>query len=158
MTASNIQYAEGPQIKKPLRTIPLGAAKTLSQQDHGRCFGFDTAAGSIATLPQATGSGCELEFVVIVTATSNSHIVKVGNATDIIQGTIMGVSDTAGTAIAWLAGATDDTITWNRTTTGLAAIGNYIKLKDIKAGVWGIVASSYSANGTEATPFSATVS
>lgn len=140
------------------RLVAAGATLTLTEAAHDcKTILLDTAAGSIVTLPAASGSGMEFDFVVSVTATSNSHIVKVANASDIMQGVIVALSDNAAQAvIGWEAGATDDTITLNRTTTGTAKVGHTIKVRDVKANVWavyGIIAQ----NGTEATPFSATV-
>ena len=145
---------------RPLgRLVAAGATLTATAEAHdGKSILLDTAAGSIVTLPAATATGARLRFQISVTATTNSHIIKVANATDEIQGLILAVQgDEANDPTqGWTAGAADDTITLNRSTTGLAAIGNYLELEDIKAGVWavyGIIEQS----GAQATPFSATV-
>ena len=141
--------------------VQAGSAISLDENVHsGRTILLDTAAGSTVTLPavSALNLGCRFRFQVSVTATSNSHIIKVANASDIIQGTIFGLSDdgTGGPVKGWEAGASDDTITLNRTTTGTAKVGHFIEVEAIKANTWavhGFIAQS----GTEATPFSATV-
>lgn len=137
-----------------------GATKTLTAADHGgRTILLDTAAGSVVTLPAATGSGVKFKFLVSVIATSNSHIVKVANANDTMTGMLMSVSDDAGFPVkGYTADATAgaDTITLNRTTTGSTVKGEWVHVEDYAANKWavtGIVA----ATGTEATPFSATV-
>lgn len=143
------------KVFKP--TIAAGSTKTLTHQDDGALVKLDTLAGSTVTLPKAVGSMCSFLFVVTVLATSNSHIVKVGNTTDQIQGIILMNGDTAANAAeAFAAAANDDTITLNRTTTGSVTIGEHLELIDIAAGVW-FVRGSVSATGAEATPFSATV-
>lgn len=139
------------------RLIAAGSALTVTQALHdGKTIKLDTAAGSTCTLPAATGTGAMYRFVVSVLATSNSHIVKVANGTDIMQGIILSRADDADATRAWGTGATDDTITLNRTTTGSVLRGEWIEVLDVASGLFlvrGVTASS----GTEATPFSATV-
>jgi len=143
----------------PTDFISVGSSKTLNQGDHGnRTLKLDTAAGSTAILPPATGSGLTYTFVVSVLATSNSHIIKVANAADAMQGLIFTRDDTSDGAAAFAATAgTSDTITLNRTTTGSVVIGETIRVTDFAANryqVEGFIANS----GTPATPFSNTVS
>ncbi len=97
---------------------------------------LDTAAGSVVTLPAATGSGAIFRFLVSVTATSNSHIVKVANASDFMSG-FADVLDQDGTTVATYKadGSADDTITMNRTTTG-GVIGDWFEAIDMKANLW----------------------
>lgn len=112
------------------------------------------------TLPAATGSGDIYKFIVSVVNTSN-YVIKVANATDTIDGQVIVQNDTTegGTAsvIGWKADGTDDTITLNGTTTGGASIGDYVELIDIAANQY-TISGMLQASGTEATPFSATVS
>lgn len=141
-------------------TVAGGSTKTLVAADAKTPVLLDTAAGTVVTLPAATGTGNEFEFITTVIATSNSHIVKVANATDVMTGALLVVDNADGTVTAFgTTGATttrSDTITLNRTTTGSVAIGERFWIKDVKAGWWsvrGIVIGT----GSEATPFSATV-
>lgn len=139
------------------RLIAAGATLAVTEALHdGKTILLDTAAGSVCTLPAASGSGARFKFAVKVLATSNSHIVKVANASDIIQGIILAISDGANAELGWIAGAADDTITLNRSTTGSVARGEWLELEDIAANLW-IVRGSVAQTGTEATPFSATV-
>jgi phage terminase large subunit-like protein len=81
------------------------------------------------------------------------HKVQVANGTDIIQGVIMALSDDAGNPVkGWEAGASDDTITLNRGTTGTAKVGHSISIEDIASGVFAVT-GSIAQSGTEATPF-----
>lgn len=138
--------------------VACGSALAMSATTHAnRTIALDTAAGSTATLPAATGSGKVYRFLVTVTATSNSHVIKVANASDEFRGFVVQDSDTATAPNIWWAADNDDTITLNRTTTGLAAQGEYFEIVDAVANHYYVRGYSQ-ASGTEATPFSATVS
>jgi hypothetical protein len=129
----------------------------MTQATHsGKIIALDTAAGSVVTLPASTGSGAVYRFLVTVTATSNSHVIKVANATDEMRGFVIQDSDTATAPNIWWAADNDDTITLNRTTTGLAAQGEYFEIVDAVLNHY-FVRGYSQASGTEATPFSATV-
>jgi len=139
--------------------VAAGGTLTLTKATHdGRTIVFDTAAGSVITLPAASGSGAKFRCVVSVLATSNSHVLQcVG--TDMMQGAC-GIVDTdtgdATIQFAALVGDTFDTVTMNRTTTGLAAPGDYVEVEDIVAGVWA-VRGVIRASGAVGTPFSSAV-
>ena len=136
----------------------IGSTKTVTVEEHaGRIGLLDTASGSVVTLPAATGSGAEFDFVISVVATTNSHIIKVANTVDSMQGILVGVGAAATDLVGYSAVAgTDDTVTLNRTTTGSTVKGERIKVKDIAAGIWQ-VDGVFKSSGTQATPFSATV-
>jgi len=131
---------------------------TVTQALHSdKIICLDTATGSVCTLPAASGTGSVFRFVVSVLATSNSHVVKVANASDTIAGIVEMVdTDTAGTTTAFATAATSDTITLNRSTTGSVTIGEWLELIDVKANVWA-VRGQLSNTASGATPFSATV-
>lgn len=136
-----------------------GATKTLTAaaNNNGTIL-LDTAAGSVVTLPAATGSGAKFRFVVSVLATSNSHIVKVANASDTMIGIIQGHRvDTGNAVLGFAAGATDDTITLNRTTTGSVSKGEWIEVEDVAANKWAVTGMLSATGAAFATPFSATV-
>ena len=138
------------------RLVAAGATKTLTSIDAGSTILLDTAAGSVVTLPASTGSGATYKFVVTVTATSNSHIIKVGNASDEFRGYVIQDASEATAPNIWWAADNDDTITLNRSTTGLAAQGEYFEIQDALLNHY-MVRGYSQANGAEATPFSATV-
>jgi len=139
------------------RLVAAGSALTLTVAAHdGKTILLDTAAGSTVTLPAASGTGAIFRFWISTTATSNSHIIKVANASDTMKGIISALSDGADNMVGWLAAAASDTITFNRTTTGTAAVGQYVEIQDIATNVFA-VSGLIAQTGTEATPFSATV-
>jgi hypothetical protein len=134
-----------------------GSTLTLTAASHaGKTIALNTATGSVITLPASTGGGAVYKFLVTVTATSNSHIIKVGNASDEMRGYVIQDSDTATAPNTWWAADNDDTITLNRTTSGLAAQGEYFVVIDAVLNHFYVQGYSQ-ANGTEITPFSATV-
>lgn len=140
------------------RLVAGGSALTVTEALHdGKIIKLDTAAGTTCTLPAATGSGARFRFQITTVATSNSHIIKVANASDTMVGQILGVSDDAGNTVKpFFAAGTDDTITLNRTTTGSTRRAEWVEVIDMATNLWhvdGVTAST----GTEATPFSATV-
>lgn len=117
---------------------------------------LDRAAGIAVTLPASTGSGITYEFIVGTTITSNSTTIKVANATDVMNGFAVQSQDAGATVQMFEAAASDDTITFNGTTTG-GIIGDRVELCDMKAGFWAVRVMA-AGTGTEATCFSATVS
>ena len=139
--------------------VNAGSALNLGVADfNNKTINLDTAAGSTVTLPPATGSGKHYKFIVKTLATSNSHIIKVANASDAMQGYIFSMDDTSENAVAFFAVAgTSDTITLNRTTTGSVTIGETINVTDVAANRYH-VEGFVSNTDAPATPFSAAVS
>ena len=115
--------------------IAAGAARTLADTDHRAIIKLDTVGGSVVTLPTSSGSGKVYRFIVSVLATSPNHVVKVGNTTDVMQGILhLGGAGAlpASSSASFAAGATHDTITLNRTTTGGVTIGEHFTIHTIK--------------------------
>ncbi|MDB5584303.1 MAG: putative secreted protein [Bradyrhizobium sp.] len=158
LTASAAELNRVAQVSA--RIVAGGAALSVTQALHdSKTVLLDTAAGTTITLPAASGSGARFKFLVSVIATSNSHIVKVANASDTMTGMILSVSDDAGFPVkGYTADATAgaDTITLNRTTTGSTVKGEYVFVEDYAVNKWSVT-GMIAATGTEATPFSATV-
>lgn len=141
------------------RIVSLTGSTTLSEATHeGKTLVLNgTGAAYTQTLPAATGSGAVYKFVVGAVNTSN-HLIKVtGN--DVMYGNIVtnSTGDTPDLSQPWPTAADSDTITLNGTTTGGQAIGDRIELIDIAADKWAVLGFT-TTSGTEATPFSATVS
>lgn len=144
-------------------TSITGATQTLSANAHsGRTLVANRAAGIAFTLPAATGSGAKFKIVVGTTLTSGSLSVAVGEASDYMRGFATFANDTDGSASNFETANTgtlateSDTITLNRTTTGIGTIGDTIECEDIATDIW-LVQVRAQASGTEATPFSAAV-
>lgn len=139
-------------------TVPAGSTLQLSKAIHdGKTVKLDTLTGSVVTLPPALGTGFRCRFVQTVVPTSNSHIIKVQNTTDILLGVLIGVGAAATDLAGYSAnGTTDDTVTLNRTTTGGTARGEHFDVEDVAPGLWHI-RGVFKSSGVQATPFSATV-
>jgi hypothetical protein len=144
------------------RVVVLTATTAITEALHeGKTLLMQEAGGNALctfTLPAATGSGARYRFVVGEVNTSN-YVIKSVVGTDLMEGIILGASTTdsaTDAARTWLSGATDDTITLNGTTTGGAALGDWIELEDLTATGW-YVRGCVTQSGSEATPFSDTV-
>lgn len=129
---------------------------TVTAAGHaGRTVVLDRAAGIAVTLPAATGTGYVYRFINKTTVTSNTTTIKVVGDDTMTGGAIV-LQDGGDTMVGFETAADSDTITWNGTTTG-GVKGDIVELIDIAADLWS-VSVRQSATGTEATPFSATVS
>jgi hypothetical protein len=139
------------------RLIPAGSTLQVVEKLHeSKTILLDTLAGSTVTLPASTGGGAKYRFCISIVPTSNSHIIKVQNSTDVMSGVIVEGTVTTAAALAWQTAASSDTITLNRSTTGGTIKGEWIEVEDIAVGFWavrGLIANT----GTGLTPFSATV-
>lgn len=135
----------------------LAATKALHA---GRVVQFGKTSGTIVTLPAATGTGDVYTFVIGVTATSNANIIKVANATDVMDGSLVIQQDTDsdGTVKGWRADAGDDTMTFAGAATTGGIVGGLVRCTDYKSGFWSCQGWTQSGGGAEVTPFSATVS
>ena len=137
-------------------TITSDATVSLGKAHRGRPIVCAKADGITFTLPAATGSGDRYLFYVKTTITSNSLIVKVANATDVIQGVLAQTQDSGAGIQGWEAASTHDTITMDGSTMG-GIKGDMFELIDMAAGEYG-VRGTIAGTDSEATPFSATVS
>lgn len=137
------------------RLVAAGGTLAVTTAAHdGKIIALDTAAGSVCTLPAATGSGSVFTFVVTVTPTSNAHIIKV-TGDDVMYGQAFGVDGDGEPGNAWGTAADSDTVTMNSGTLG-GEIGDRFVLVDIAADKYAVT-GWITQSGTEATPFSATV-
>ena len=137
-----------------------GDTLTVTQALHAsRVVAFGKTTGTIVTLPAATGTGDIYRFVISITATSNANIIKVANATDVMNGSLNLQQDTDadGTAVTFRADAGDDTMTFAGAAGTGGIKGGYIECVDYLSGFWSCRAYTQSGGGAEVTPFSATV-
>lgn len=156
---TRITNAELAILSSAARVVPLAVSTTLTAALHaGRTIVMGGAGGARTfTLPPATGSGDRYRFVVGAVNTSN-YLIKVADGTDTFDGVWVTIdTDTTGAMVAFMAGASDDTITMNGTTTGGVSIGDFVEVEDIAANQWALRAI-VSCSGSPATPFSNTVS
>lgn len=137
------------------RMVAGGSTLTLTQALHdGRTVLFDTASGSVLTLPAATGTGMKIRCLVSVTATTNAH-VAVCAGSDELLGTFL-QTQISDDSVKQYEAATGDSfvkVTWNRSTTGLAIIGDHVEFQDVASALWAVHGAGR-ASGSIATPFS----
>lgn len=132
-------------------TTPLAVAETTHES---KLVTVNKADGVAITLPEATGGGAKYTFLIGTTITSSATTIKV-TGDDIMTGVAIICNDSDASVSGFETGATDDTITFNGTTTG-GIKGDLVELIDVAANTW-YVRVNGSATGSEATPFSATV-
>jgi hypothetical protein len=139
----------------------LGTTLAVTAAAHaGKTIAFGKTDGTTVTLPAATGTGNVYRFVIAVTATSGANIIKVANATDVMNGSVCLQQDTDadGTLKMWRADAGDDTMTFAGAAGTGGIVGGHITCTDYAAGFWSCQAFTQSGGGSEVTPFSAGVS
>lgn len=120
---------------------------------------LDTAAGSTATLPAATGTGNVYKFWVKTTATSNAHKILAASSSDFLNGIAVG-HVSAGTTLSFsAAAATAHSIQmpFAGTQPSGGFIGDWFEFTDAATNLWE-VKGMYQSGTTSATPFSAATS
>lgn len=131
----------------------LAITKTLH---NGRIVNLNKITGIAVTLPVSTGDGSWFRFYIGATITSVGTTIKVADAATIMQGRCVQLADGGDTVNGYETASDTDTITLDGTTKG-GLVGDFIELIDVATGVW-YVRILEAATGSEATPFSATVS
>jgi hypothetical protein len=149
---STAGFISGPDSIVSATTATLTATAAAHS---GRTVLLDRAAGQAVTLPAATGTGNSYKFFVLTTITSNSTTIKVVGD-DVMAGLAIVANDGGDTASIFETAATSDTITFDGSTTG-GILGATVELQDVATDLWSVRVVG-AATGTEATPFSATVS
>ncbi len=134
----------------------IAATVTITAVTHANLpLVLTRAAGVVATLPKASGSGNSYIFYVDTSVTTNSYKIQVANATDVINGLAFGLDGDGVPANAWSSGTTGDTVTMDGSTQG-GIRGDSVEILDVAAGLF-VVKAYLTQSGTEATPFSAAV-
>ncbi len=132
------------------------AAVTIDPKLHAnKTITLNRAAGIVATLPAALGTGDRYKFVVGTSVTSNADIIKVANAADVMCGVATLFQDGGDAMVGFAAGATADTVNMDGSTQG-GLKGALVEVEDIATNLWHVRMIG-DASGTEATPFAATV-
>lgn len=136
-------------------SIPAGAALTVASFMSGSTILLDTAAGSVATLPAATGSNSRYLFVVKTTASSNAHKILPASVSDFIQGVAVG-HIAAGTTLTFQGNAAAShsiQMPFAGTQPSGGFAGDWFEFIDVAANLWE-VRGMYQSGTTSTTPFS----
>lgn len=140
------------------RVVSLAAGtQTLDPAKHAnRLLRLPGAAvGVVVNLPKAKGTGDTYTFLLTAAQTSGSVIINATHdgTSNVFIGTVR-VRHTSGNLLLGFASTTNDIITLNGTTTGGAAAGDCIVLRDVANGQWFIERGDLTSSGAQATPFS----
>lgn len=122
----------------------------------GKTIVLNKVDGSALTLAPAKGTGIEYIFVVGATITSGSTTIKAPNGATTFTGNALVLQDAGDTVAGFETAGTTDTVTLNGGTLG-GVKGARIRFRDIAPNLYFVEMIS-AGTGTEATPFSATVS
>lgn len=134
----------------PIAPIPAGSSITLTSAEYGATVLLNQAGGSAVVLPAATGSGGIFNFMVKVVG---PHTITRAGA-DSMDGWIVGVNGGTGQFNAWGPATGSHVITLNGTTTGGAAIGDFLSIQDVASGIWEVYSGFVLQTGVVSTPFS----
>lgn len=138
--------------------VAAGGTLAVTAAMSGAPILLNTAAGSVATLPAATGSGNIYNFFVTTTATSNAHKILAASVSDFMNGIVTG--ENAGTAKCFAsAAATNHSLQMPVAGTQPSGgfIGDWFTITDVATNLW-TVKGMYQAGTTPTTPFSAATS
>lgn len=161
VTATAAELNAAADISAGAAVAALGDTLTVTAALHaGKVIAFGKTDGTEVTLPAATGTGNVYTFVIAVAATSSANMIKVANVTDVMNGSlnIQADDDADGTLKCWMAEVDDDTMSFAGAATTGGIVGGRITCIDYATGFWSCTAFTISSGGSEATPFSATVS
>lgn len=154
VAAAKVAFSTTKQGATPVACT--AATLTVTRALHaGRTILLNRAGGIAVTLPAATGTGDVFRFFVQATFTSDATI-KAASASDSFLGHAFLQGDDASALGGFACAANDDTLTMDGTTKG-GYLGAWVEVEDVATGLFHVRYFS-KATGTEATPFSATVS
>lgn len=156
----------------PASVVEITASTTLNPVDHGGrilAVGGTLAANVVLTLPTINvstnpiTSGPDQDpntlnnegvvYTIWVPTTISTSSLKIGtDGTDKYVGSVLSIdTDTSGAAVGFTAGASDDFINFNGTTTGGVA-GTWVQIVAVAANKY-MVTGTVNGTGTVATPF-----
>lgn len=132
-----------------------GASLILTAANAGSVTKLDRAAGSTAKLPAATGTGNVFEFVVTVSATSNSHKILANSSSDNIIGEAIGQNAGTCKGFGALTSQTYHSIQmpFAGTQPSGGIQGDHFRFIDLGANLW-YCEGLFTAGTTPTTPFS----
>lgn len=135
--------------------ITCGATCSITTGMAGSTILLNVAAGSVATLPAATGSGAKYNFVVTTTVSSNADKILAASTADKLQGTAIGWTGSTAKVFACLGTTSAIQMPFAGTQPSGGFLGDTFRYTDVGANLWQ-VDSVYQAGTTPTTPCSAT--
>lgn len=152
-----------PVINNPVSTGPapiaVGASISVSAAHAGATYLLNTAGGSVATLPAATGTGNKYRFFVSTSTTSAAHKILAASGSDFFSGNITGQNATAVKQFTGLVSNSYCSLQMpNAGTQPSGGIqGDWFEFEDEAANLWA-VKGMFSAGTTPTTPFNTATS
>jgi len=156
----------------PAAVVAITASTTLNPTDHGGrllSIGGSLAANVVLTLPPivttanpaSSGPGQDpntqnnlgVVYTIWIPTTISTSSLKIGtDGTDLFVGSVLSIdTDTSGATVGFTAGASDDFINFNGSTTGGVA-GTWVQIVALAALKY-MVKGSVNGSGVVATPF-----
>lgn len=132
-----------------------GATCTVTTGMAGATINLNVAAGSVVTLPAASGSGNVYRMVVTTTATSAAHKILAASTSDKLQGTEIGWTGSTAKVFACLGNTSAIQMPFAGTQPSGGFLGDYFEYRDVGTNLWQ-VNGVYQAGTTPTTPCSAT--
>lgn len=142
----------------PTGPTAAGATLAVTAAMAGSTILLNTAAGSVVTLPAATGTGRIYRFVVTTTTTSGAHKILAASSSDFLNGILTG--ENAGTAKCFAsAAATNHSLQmpFSGSQPSGGFIGDWFEIIDVATNLWQVM-GMYQAGTTPTTPFSSATS
>ena len=156
VTATTVELNRAADVSTRIVTATAATLLVTEALHDGKIITLDRVGGTVITMPEATGSGMVIEFLVITTMTTDTTIVLPDTVNTDLQGFAV-ISDDADntTESQFIPAATEDLVTLNGGTTG-GLLGTRIKYIDIATDLWHVEIYDRTGAATQATPFSST--
>ncbi len=136
--------------------VALDATDAMTVAEHANRVLYCTTAATLTwTLPAATGTGNYYMFLLGI-LTTGDKVITCSELTNhrMIGSIIIADGDTPFLPDGFQPGASDETVTMNKTTTG-GMLGDWVKVTDVATNKWFVEGVLHSATGSDpATPFS----
>ena len=156
VSATAVELNRAADVSTRIVTATAATLLVTEALHDGKIITLDRVGGTVITMPEATGSGMVIEFLVITTMTTDTTIVLPDTVNTDLQGFAV-ISDDADntTESQFIPAATEDLVTLNGGTTG-GLLGTRIKYIDIATDLWHVEIYDRTGAATQATPFSST--
>ncbi len=132
-----------------------GSTLAVTAAMSGKAIKLDTAGGTVATLPAATGTGNKYRFVVTTSTTSAAHKILAASGSDFLIGNIAGQNSNTVKQFTGLVSSSYCSLqmpnSGSQPSGGIQ--GDWFEFHDVAANLWA-VSGMYSAGTTPTTPFS----
>jgi hypothetical protein len=135
--------------------IACGSTCTVTADMNGATILLNQAAGSVVTLPAATGTGHKFYFAVTVTTTSAADKILAASTSDYLQGTEIGWNGSTAKVFACLGTTHALQMPFTGSQPSGGFLGDYFEYIDVATNLWQ-VNGVYQAGTTPTTPCSAT--